>query len=174
MKIFNGQFYYRVCTIIFMMHGVLSAQEQTWLCDDEPSTILPAYRNHISQVSSTVGSDDQFALTFICQNNPICMYTPLTYEDCDELSRTKTYYFPCMSYTDEQRNYFFKDLPRSLKKMGIDVSVEEIKNNKLLYSLSQGYGLRISFTVQPGFSYDIVKCIDTEKKSVSFNFAGKI
>ncbi|MBV8661026.1 MAG: hypothetical protein JO129_02690 [Candidatus Dependentiae bacterium] len=133
----------------------------------EPTTRLAAYSNKISEIIYSVGSDDQYALTFLCQDDPICMYTPLTYEDYSDDSLTKTYFLPRTQCTDSQIHYCYKDLHDRLKLIGIDLKVmNETK--------SFNYGLRLSFTMQSHDAYEIVKVIDSDKKTVRFDIVAKI
>lgn len=175
MKIFYGQFNNQIIVMILMMHGLLSAQSESWFYGNDPLTTLPAYKNQVAQILCSVGSDDQLAVTFICDQSPICMYTPLSYADIDTKSVTKTYYLPSVSCTRGQLDYCSQYLHDSFKKVGVDVKIEEIKNfDRTFNFLAKNYGLRVSFTMQPGVSYDIAKVVDVEKKLVSFNFIGKI
>ncbi|MBP6869796.1 hypothetical protein KBC04_02855 [Candidatus Babeliales bacterium] len=160
MKIFDGQFNNQIIVICLMLHGLLSAR------NDGPSNLLPAYSNQISQISYSVASDDRLAITFVCKHDPICMYTPLRYEDIAEDSLTKTYFLPRTKCVDSQMRYFYEELQGSLRKVGVDLKIEEIKDFQ--------YGLRMSFTMQPDAQYDIVKVIDTEKNLIRFNIIGKI
>jgi hypothetical protein len=133
---------------------------------DEPSKTIAAYNNKISQISYSVGSHDQHAITLRCQTNPICMYTPLSYKDSDSASLTKTYFLPRTQCADSQMRYFYEDLHESLKQIGIDLQIDEIKN--------LNYGLRMSFTMQSENAYDIIKVVNDDKKTVSFNIVAKI
>lgn len=175
MKIFYGQFNNQIIVIILMMHSLLSAQTENWLYGNDHLTTLPAYKNQISDIVCSVGSDDQLAVTFVCDQNPICMYTPLSYQDIDNSSLTKHYYLPLTTCTQGQLDYCSQYVYKCFKKVGVEVKIEEVKNFDRTFSfLAKNYGLRISFTMQPGISYDITKVIDAEKKLVSFNFLGKL
>lgn len=132
----------------------------------EPSQTLQAYRNKISQISYSLGSDDQRAITFLCQNDPICMYIPLTFEDSEDVSLKKTYFLPRTKCSDFQMRYFYEDLHDSLKSIGIDLQINDVKD--------YNYGLSMSFTMESADAYDIVKVVDRDKKMVRFDIVAKI
>lgn len=131
-----------------------------------PISTVAAYTNKISQISHSIGSHDQYAITFVCQKDPICMYTPLSYEEIDGDSLTKSYFLPRVKYTDLQLRYMKDDLRKSCKSFGIDLQIDEIKEDN--------YGLRMSFTMQNNDDYDIIKVIDSDSKSVRFDIVAKI
>lgn len=153
-----------VLIIVAMIQTVTMIQAVSSI---ESTTMLAAYSNQISQITYSVGSDDQYALAFLCQNDPICMYTPLTYEESCDGSLTKTYFLPRTQCEKSQMYYCYKDLHAKLKLIGIDL---KIRND----TSSLNYGLRISFTMKPDDAYDIVKIIDTDKKIVRFDIVAKI
>lgn len=130
------------------------------------STTLPAYHNKISDISYAVGSDDQHALTFALQQEPICMYTPLQYQDLHEMSLRKTYFLPRTTCADAHTRYFYDDVKKSLQPLGIDVHFKEINDIH--------YGLQMVFTIASESKYDVVKIVDTDKKLIHFNFVAKI
>ena len=143
-----------------ILSSLIFAREQ------EPSKNLAAYSNKISQISYSVGSHDHHAITFLCQKDPICMYTPLNYEQLHGKSLTKTYFLPRTQCADSQMRYFYEDLQESFKEIGIDLCIDEIKDTN--------YGLRMSFTMQSEDAYDIVKVIHDHNKTVTFTIVGKI
>ncbi|MDP3788470.1 MAG: hypothetical protein Q8Q60_04135 [Candidatus Chromulinivorax sp.] len=131
----------------------------------EPSSTLAAYSNKISQIAYSAGSHDQYAITFFCQKDPICIYTPLRYEDSDSSSLTKTYFLPRTQCADPEMRYFYEDIHDALQLIGIDVQIENLKG--------LNYGVRISFTMQSDNAYGITKIVDADKKTVSFNIVAK-
>ena len=131
-----------------------------------PSSTIAAYNNKISHISYSLGSDDQHAITFLCQNNPICMYTPLTYEDSFEKSLTKTYFLPRTKSLNSGMQKYYHELRENLQEIGIDLDIHEIEDDN--------YGLSMSFTMQSDDTYDIVKVIDSDKKTVRFDIVAKI
>lgn len=133
---------------------------------DEPSNILAAYHNRISQISYSVGSHDERAISLLCQYDPICVYTPLKYEDVGNDSLTKTYFLPRTKCADLDMRYFYDDLHHSLKLLGIDLQISDVKDLH--------YGVQMSFTMQSHAAYDIVKVIDSDKKMVRFHIIAKI
>ncbi len=139
---------------------------QAMIFSNEPSRYMAAYDNKISQISYSLGSDDQHAITFLCQQSPICMYTPLTYEQSSADSLTKTYFLPRMKNSNSKMNKFYHDLELNLKKIGIDLKVDEIED--------VNYGLQMSFTTKAEDAYDIIKVIDADKKTVRFDIVAKI
>ena len=137
-----------------------------------PATTMAAYNNKISQISYSVGSHDQHAITFLCQKDPICMYTPLSYADHHDKSLTKTYFLPHTQCEGSHMQNFYGDLHESFKLLGIDLKIDDMTN--LQYGVRKNHGVRVTFTMQPDHAYDIVKVIDNDKKTVSFNLVAKI
>src|SRR3989339_164152 len=133
----------------------------------EPATTMAAYNNKISQISYSVGSHDQHAITFLCQRDPICMYTPLSYADHHDKSLTKTYFLPHTQCENLHMQNFYGDLYESFKLLGVDLKIDDIKNSQ--YDVRKNHGVRVTFTMQPDHAYDIVKVVDNDKKTVSFN-----
>lgn len=177
MKIFDGRYNQQILIGILMMHGLLCAESGRFtnlFFDDQPTTTLPAYQNKILGIVYSAGSDDQFAITFLCEQSPICIYTPLRYEDTGEGSRTKTYVLPFTSCMQSQAKYLYEDLPKMLKKSGISLKVEAMKTDRTLKYFSKYYGIRMTFTMESDEVYDITKVIDADKKLVSFNIIGKM
>ncbi len=136
------------------------------------SSTMAAYNNKISQISYSVGSHDQHAITFLCQKNPICMYTPLRFEDIDSNSLTKTYFLPCTQCEKSHMQKFYKDLHTSFQELGINLTISDMED--LNYGVRKHHGVRLSFTMEPDHRYDISKVIDSDKKTVSFNLSPKI
>lgn len=131
----------------------------------QPSSMLAAYNNKIANIVYSVGSHDQCAITFFCENNPICIYTPLSLED-SQGSLTKTYFLPRTKCADAEMRYVYDDICNALKNFGIDMQVEQFR--------SANYGLRVTFTMESSDAYDIVKVVDSGEKTVSFNIVAKI
>lgn len=175
MKIFSKELNSQIVFIILVMHSVLCAQDKnSFFFKDLPSTYLPAYQNVITEVSYTVANHNQIAITLHCDKNPICMYTPLTYEDLSQTYGTKTYYLPCTSCTKDQLRYFSERVGALLDKAGIVFRIEEIKKIRGLHFLSKSCGLRVSFMIKSQSDYDIAKIIDDKNKTISFNIVEKI
>ncbi len=134
--------------------------------EQEPSGTIAAYNNKILSVAYSVGSHDQHAITFFCQNDPICIYTPLSYDDSDSSSLTKTYFLPRTQCADSQMRYFYDDIHGALAQIGIDMQIDQTKK--------YNYGLRVTFTMQSENAYDIVKVVNADTKTVSFNIIAKM
>ncbi len=132
----------------------------------EPSGTIAAYSNKISSIAYSAGSHDQYAITFVCQHDPICIYTPLSYNEIDGTSSTKTYFLPRTECADSEMRYFYDDVQASLKKVGIDLQIDQTKKGN--------YGLRLSFSMESEGAYDIVKVVHDATKTVSFNIVAKI
>lgn len=133
---------------------------------DAPSNILAAYNNRVSHISYSVGSHHEHAISLLCQYDPICIYTPLKYEDIGDYGLTKTYFLPRTKCADSEMRYFYDDLHQSLKLLGIDLQISDVKD--------LNYGIQMSFTMQSHDAYDIVKVIDGDKKMVRFHITAKM
>ena len=126
----------------------------------KPSNDLIAYHNKILHMHAA--GDDQTAIVMQSQADPICIYTPLTYEQADATSLQKTYFLPRTKYAD-LHNDQMKNL---LQPLGINLDMQKIAG--------KNYGLRMTFTMQSDDAYQIVKVVDTNKKTVRFEFVKKI
>jgi len=160
MKIFKGLYNHQIIVISLL----LSCSVFAWY--DEPSAVMAAYNNKISHILYSAGSDDQYAITLVSEHNPICIYTPLLYEDSQDTSLTKTYFLPRMRCSDHEMRYFYEDLEKNLKRLGVELRVDEVKGIN--------YGLQISFTMQSADVYDIIKVIDADRRMVRFEIVTKI
>ena len=157
-------------TIIILFFSVLSFT--IFAIQPGPATVMAGYDNKISQIAYSVGSHDQHALTLLCQKNPICIYTPLSYADHQDASLTKTYFLPRTQCEGSKMQSFYTDLHESFKLLGIDLKIDDMTD--LNYGVRKNHGIRLSFTMQPDHAYDIVKHIDSDKKTVSFTLVAKI
>lgn len=126
----------------------------------KPSNNLIAYHNKILNISGVL--DDQMAIVLQSQADPICIYTPLTYEQAGAASLQKIYFLPRTKYAD-LHNDQMKNL---LQPLGINLDMQEIAG--------KNYGLRMIFTMQSDDAYKIIKVVDTDKKTVRFDFVKKI
>jgi len=159
MKIFHGK-----------INGLIAAvclSSSLWAAHgDQPGSIIPAYENKISHILFSQGAQDQQALTFILENDPICVYTPLTFQNFMDDHYAKTYFFPRTKCHSSQIKYLEKELKHSLKQMGIDFYVRNIQNDH--------HGLSITFALEAFDAYDIIKVVDADKKMIRFELAAKI
>lgn len=147
--------------IIGMLHSACVLEAKSLKNTYELSTTLAAYRNKISDISYTLGTNDQHIVTISFQSRPIYIYTPLSCEDSSEASLTKTYFLPHTKSTTAQMHYINEDVRNALKILGIDVSIQKIIHPK-------NDGLQINFMMQTDSAYKIVKRIDTDKKTIEF------
>lgn len=156
---------------IFIMNLILAVfvfgmSQSAILAKADIVKTIAAYDNKVTSIAYSVGSNDQYAITLSSQRDPICIYVPLNYKNNASDSLTKTYIFPRMKCSDSQLRYFYNDLHRCLKQIGIDLQVEAFEKAY--------YGLRLSFTMQSPDAYDIIKIIDADKKLVRFKIIAKI
>lgn len=143
--------------LLFIVSGMLVARSA------EPVTTLAAYNNKISKILHSVGSHDKHAITFVCQKDPICIYTPLSFQDINKRSVTKTYFLPRTECTDSQLRFFYQDLRHAFAGLGVDLQISELKN--------ANYGLRVSFSMQSDHLYDIAKVVNAQSNTVSFTLS---
>ena len=100
------------------------------------------------------------------------MYTAISFADHHDKSLTKTYFLPHTQSEGLNLKKIYGDLHESFKLLGIDLKIDDIKNSH--YDIRENHGVRVTFTMQPDHGYDIVKVIDNDKKTVSFNLVAKI
>ncbi len=127
----------------------------------KPSNDLLAYHNDIM----TIAGNDA-GLVVQSKYDPICIFSPLVATELDDTSDQKTYFFPRTRYADIKKAGILAQLHDQLDRFGTQVNVQQVTG--------KNYGIRMIFTMQPDDSYDIEKVIDSDKKTVTFNFVKKM
>lgn len=161
MKLFKKNHKY----IISVVLCIVIVNENVSTVSFDPDAVMPGYKNKISHVAYGVGSYSQHAVTFAFEETPICMYTPLSYQDMLN-SEKKTYFLPKTVAVGNQIRYFYHDLTQLLHELGIRLDIHEVTDIH--------YGLQMTFTMPSEKKYEIVKIVDSEKKLIHFNFVQKI
>ena len=132
--------------------------------DAKPSNNLVAYHNKISNILYV--QDDSAAIIVQSQFDPICIYTPLTYEETGDESLQKTYFLPRTRYAHLHSHAMSEQLQHLLDSLGIHLRMQEV--------VGKNYGLQMIFTMPSDDAYEITKVVDTDKKMVRFDFVKKI
>ena len=148
-----------VMIVVSMLQTVCILQASS---GKQPSSTVPAYSNKIVEISYAVGSHNQHAITFTFEKAPICQYTPLTYQDLNNARLTQSYFLPRTEWKGLQKHYFYTELEQVLQKLGIELRIQDTN--------SIHYGLRLHFVMQPQRVYAITKVVDSQAKTVTFQF----
>lgn len=126
----------------------------------EPSSILPGYHNNIIDISYNIDQDNGRAMVIALEEDPICIYAPLSYQDYLNASVVKTYFLPRTHITEAQMQYLANDMRKELGLLDIDLQVSQVQGRH--------YGVELTFLMNSINRYSIEKNIDRNHKMIRF------
>lgn len=149
-----------VGTSLALSHNMVYARPM------QPSSTLAAYHNKVVNMYDVDEHNNQHAMVMSFVHHPVCIYTPLSYQDSLVTSLQKTYFLPKTRLSDFQKDVKYRNLCQSLQKLGIVLQIDEITGVH--------YGLQINFIMPSYDQYDITNKIDHDQKIVRFDIVKKI
>ncbi len=121
---------------------------------------IAAYHNKILDIDIIMQNNVKVVVQL--QSDPICIYTPMTYDEINNQYIAQTYFLPRTHFLDLNFNKIQNIIDQLFEQFGITLSFEKVTG--------KNYGMRMIFTCQSDNLYDIVKSIHTDDKTVIFDF----
>jgi hypothetical protein len=146
--------------LIALLCGVSGMQSITDAFHHASVDTIAPYHNKILDIDMIMENNVQVVVQL--QFDPICIYTPMTYDEIHNQDAEQTYFLPRTHFRDLNSNKMHNIIDQLFERFGITLSFEKVAG--------KNYGMRMIFTCQHGNRYDVIKAVDAHHKTVTFNF----